>query len=989
MKRVVAFLALLAVGLVALKLAIGDDVAVRAETDQARARKRDRAQDAPPGVRVDNGKIQTTVSQSGKLVYPRRREVDVGGGAIRKETVYVLRAEDSRPIGDGLQQLTDVRLELFDDNRHAATVRASRAFLELGRDKNGQPRLEEQKEVDLRDAVVTGEPGGRLEGMRLKLGDAKVNVGEDEIQLTTAANQPVSLRLEGDRPATLTGRGARTRLPRSKDSNLRQLSVTILTDPLLEAADLKVRAAGRLNYVEDLGTGVARVTLDEDVELDLERGAIALPGARAEDAGAGPSRARGNQFLGWLLRSQDQPVAGVEVGANRGRLIWQRLRLVGAPATIDLPGVHVSTPKVTVRPGPLGDPYVVTAHGGASRVEQATLGSARSDSATLVGRSPRRIHLVRPGDSVGALHRAVGFPRWTTRSFEAQQVVVFTGRAELVGGARTLRASDGIVVSRRSDTQSGVVRGEGEIELVQAGAPATAARSARPALVATGSDGLVLTVTDTAERARLGPARSDADPRWRAHRYELRHGDVRVEGRGACDVVRAGDRTDLDLRAPFDEIAARFARQETELRSVRTLAATLVGDQLAAMDVAGLPVQATFARAGERLVARAPRILQTGPRSLRLLPNAVDAPPWNELPEVERTPRLKRTWSAPGAAASSYQVEVRGPRVDLHHAGGRAALVDARGDREQPAQIYAVVPQTGSAEPATVRSTADRLRVLPFVVTPEAAGAHFGGGGAMSGLATRGLSRPWLLVDDVHAFELDDELQGHVEGDAHRLLISQGNAAALFVGDPDELSPAVVRRTHEGRDVELRGARVRVRNEGQIQLSALGAFDGRSARISPAMTLHESGDRGLLSHMSATCRGDIHVDPDAVRFTGPVEAAGLTPAGAFDPDGLRIDARSLVMNRQLQSGLIARVEGQDVHVDWTQLRAQAAKVALDLLRETCVASDPAAAVVTTPDGRELRARDISVNYQTWEVSTGPSSAQRTAPIVDAAAPEGR
>ena len=139
MKRLLLFVVLLAAGLTALKFAIGEEDAVRqTSADPEEKTEQQREPATPPGVRVNSGKINTTVSQSGKLVFPKRREVDLGDGTVRKETVFVLRAEDSRPIGDGLQQLTDVRLELFDDNEHAATVIASRAFLELGRDANGE-----------------------------------------------------------------------------------------------------------------------------------------------------------------------------------------------------------------------------------------------------------------------------------------------------------------------------------------------------------------------------------------------------------------------------------------------------------------------------------------------------------------------------------------------------------------------------------------------------------------------------------------------------------------------------------------------------------------------------------------------------------------------------------------------------------------------------------------------------------------------------------
>ena len=107
------------------------------------------------------------------------------------------------------------------------------------------------------------------------------------------------------------------------------------------------------------------------------------------------------------------------------------------------------------------------------------------------------------------------------------------------------------------------------------------------------------------------------------------------------------------------------------------------------------------------------------------------------------------------------------------------------------------------------------------------------------------------------------------------------------------------------------------------------------------------------------------------------------PNGAIDPQGMNIDARQLEMKRQPATGRVASVEGEDVSVDWPRLGATAARVQLDLLRETCVASDSSAAVITMPDGRELRSTRISVNYLTWEISTGPSSARRTPPVAEA------
>jgi len=993
-KRLIAFVVLLLVGLGALKFAIGDEEAVRANGNQPTKDQKERKPDAPAGVHIDSGKMKATVSQTGHLDYPKRRDVDLGNGNVRKELVYWLRAEDSRPIGDGLQQLTDVTLELYDDNKHAATVTASRAFLELGNDANGNPSFDEQKAIDLRDAVITSQPDSRLAGMRLELGDAKINIGDNEIQLTTEADQPVKLTLEGKRSATLTGRGARARLPRDKRTGLQKASVTILSDPVLEADDVRVKATGRMHYVENTLTGAAQITLDDNVELDLAHGKLSIAGTDAK-AGSGESAVRGDQFTGWLLRSREQQVEGSTLGQNRGEMIWQRLVLVGAPATIDMPGVHVDTPRITVRPGPLGDPYVVTAHGGESRIEQTEIRAGSKQKDVVVGYSPRRIHLVRPGDMVGSLHRGMGYPRWSTRPLDQQQVVVFMGKSRLESGTRKVYASEGLMVARRNDCEAGTVQGFGEIELIQKGEASKPGGKPRPDLHAFGSDGVRLIVAgDNAggeERMHLGPALDRSSARWREHRYEVTYGDARIEGLGSCDVVRMGERTDLSLRAPFDEIAADFGQEGTEMRNVRQLRAKLEGELVTELDVGGLPVHATLVQDGERIEAQAPRLRRIGARSLQLLPMDIDESPWSELAELDRTPRLRRNWTQAqdGKQPAAYQVEVFGPRIDVHHAGGRTAIVDAHADEEQPARIYAKLPQAGSSEPATVTCAATRLRVLPFVLTPESTAMHFGGGGAMRGLATHALAKPWLLVDEVREFQLDDEQQGHIEGSGHRMLISQGGGAALFLGDPDAQTPAIVRRTHEGREVIVEGARVRVRNEDAVRLSALGTFDDRSTFLAPTMTLHEPGASGLLSHMQAVCRGNIHVDPDAVHFTGPVEAFGLRPDGEVDPDGLHIDARELTMHRLESTGQVTVVEGQDVNVDWTRIDARAAKVELDLLRERCIASDPKAAVITTPDGQELRSTRIAVNYLTWEISMGPGSARQATKTEPETSEEGK
>ncbi|HEB52924.1 MAG TPA: hypothetical protein ENI87_06690 [bacterium] len=969
MRRLLVFFVLLAAGLLALKVAIGDEQAVRANGNA----KESPAPQNPrqPGVRMNQGDLGATVSQRGSLRIPNRREVPQPDGSVKKQLVYELLAKDSQPIGEGLQQLTDVSLDLYDDGVHTATVTARQAFLELGTDANGDPVVTEQKAIDLRDTVFAGEPNGKMAGVRLTLGDARINIGDNELQLTTLPEQPVKLTIVGERTVELTGRGANARMPRNQHGGLRRADIEILRDPLLVTDDVTVRAAGRMHYVEDTVTGAAQITLEDDVQLDLARTAFTLPGVAARTSGA-RSRVHGDQFTGWLRRTGDG--RGNHDARRRSTMQWQRLQLLGAPARIEMPGVQVETPRLTVRPGPLGDPFAVTAHGGESRIEQTELRPDSGQKEPAIGVSPRRIHLLRPGDSVGALHRRMGFPLWTLRALDQQQIVVFEGASRIESGTRTFRASDGIVVVRRATGDTGVLVGIGAVELRDRGLRQKDGRSA-PELVATGNDGLLLTVGDDFERLRLGPPRDERSVRWREHTYSVRHGTAHVLGRGTCTVTNDPSGTTLALRAPFDEIEAGFGEPQTSLRNVRQLHAKLVDDTLTELDVGGLPVRVTLMQGGENLLAQAPRLLQVGPRSLRLLPMEREEAPWSELSPQNRTPRLLRSWTTP----AENTIEVVGPRIDVHHVGGRNALVDAHAVGEDLPRIYAKMPPRPDREATTITCAARRLRVLPFVLTPEIQRLHFARG-PLAFATLHALAKPWLLVDDVDDFQLDDAEQGHIEGFGHRLLISQGGRAALFVGDPREQNPAVVRRTHDGRTIALQGARVRVLHDGSGRLSALGAFAGHSTFLAPTMTLHEPGAHGLLSHMRAVCRGNIDVEPEAVRFGGPVEAVGILPDGSADPDGLYIDADSLSMTRRASTGMLTRVEGTDVLVNWTRLDARARNVVLDLLDKRCVASDPNGAVVTMPDGRVWRSSHIAVNYATWSVNMGPGSAVQHSPL---------
>ena len=105
---------------------------------------------------------------------------------------------------------------------------------------------------------------------------------------------------------------------------------------------------------------------------------------------------------------------------------------------------------------------------------------------------------------------------------------------------------------------------------------------------------MLLTVGKSFERIQLGPANDQSSVRSREHRYSIQYGAAALRGFGGCIVERTGNRTRLELRAPFDQIEADFQSEETQLRNVRQLLAAFDGEVLTDLDVGGLPVRATF-----------------------------------------------------------------------------------------------------------------------------------------------------------------------------------------------------------------------------------------------------------------------------------------------------------------------------------------------------------------------------------------------------------
>lgn len=925
-----------------------------AEPEQPPAGEPQRPPTTPGGgMSIGNG---ATVSQFGQLDFSNFREVQLDGGRVRYDETYVLHAADSQPIEAGRQMLKGVEVTLFDKGKPAAMLSADQAFVELSRDANGRPSLREDKAIDLRKAKFWTLPGTKAAGLELTVDQALVQVGAETIEMRTPDERtPVVVTMAGERRGTLHGQGLQVRMPRDSSSKLQRLDIDVLHEPVLETDGMTVRARGRLHYTEQLAAGTGLLQLDDDVQLDLARGDLFGGAKRSADGRTGTVHA--DQFLGWLLRDPT---------AKSGGVTWRLLRLTGSPAAVEIPGGRLLAPQLSAVIGPFGTPLVISAHGGEARVEQTERREDSPLAGLAKGSSPRRVHLAQPAESVGAAHRAFGFPEWTLRPLQEMQIVTFEGAGKLADERRTIEASRGLRVFRPSSAhEAAIVTGAGDVRIVQHGS-----MPGEPDLTATGNDGLRLVANADGEHLQLGPSETDAAARdrWAAHRYVVQRGEARVDGSGSCELVHAGERTTLHLRAPVGGIRARLGTGGAELAAVHYLDAEVTGDDLRALRIAGLPAVATIARGGQILRAEAPRLEQLGPGALVLLPPNGETPAiWNGLAETATLPRLTGTLAA-GPKTAAQRIDTTAPRIEIHYLGGRDAVVTAFADAEHPAHASADVAYLDGRAPTAIALDAGRLQLLPFAVPREAQRALFGGvSPVLADLGAEVLGGAWLIVDDVREFVARDPQHGVMTGRGHRLVLSQSAEAALFVGDADTLAPAYVTRERDGRSIAATGAQVRAFQDQDLRLQALPTFRDRSTVLLPTVTLHQAGSENPLSHVRAICRGAIDVTTAAVQFGGPVVAQALRADGTDDLDGIHIDAQQLAMQRDPKTGEPLRMNGRTVRLDWNRLVATSAQVELDLPWHRLTVRDPAGARVVLQNGLEYVSPWIEVNYETLAI----------------------
>ncbi|MGE3173270.1 MAG: hypothetical protein AB7O97_11650 [Planctomycetota bacterium] len=940
MKRLLWFVVLLAAGSLALWFAVGGDQARANGVDAAPSPQTPTRDDADRGRPVHRQPDGTELQiRGGFVIAPYRTVPAADGNGVDRQPIYELECRDCVPTDDGRHRLDDVRVKLFDRGEHAADLHADHAVVELEVSADNKKSLRENRELELSAAVLETAPG-RSTSIRLEVGRVRALVDEDLIRLHTPDDdEPVTVTTGGAREGTLRGRGLRARMPRSGVGGGGRFDLQILREPSIELAGIELRAGGALNYVEQLATGAALVTVERDVRVEL-----------ADPKRTGSLSVRGDRLHGWLQRGR-RGDDGDGAGGQQA-LVWTMLRLLGSRAQVRTDDIELDSPRLTVLPGPTGLLARITADGGSSDLRQ------RAGGASF--RSSRPIHLVRTRDAIGALHRAFGFPSYALGPLAEFEVVTFEGASSVDAGDGVQLASDrGLHLFRQPSAAAAghfVARGFGDVRI---------ARGEGDELVeATGDSGFVLWRTSRGDDVVLG--RDDpASPQ----RYTLRRGPLQLRGAGAARLLRtADDRVQVSLRSAAAAITGAFGRRGDDmvgtLRAAETLDVVVADKELESFVATGADTEVEFVDRDRRLLANGRRIEQRAAGSWRL--SGDDATP----------ARLRQPPLPDGRTAQLWA-----PTIDVHRAAARDVVIEALASGDRSARVEALLSTTDGAADAPpapadaalgrLDARAERIRLLPFAVGPATVRRHLIGLSApLADIAAGGLGRPWLLATGDVVADFVDRPGGALHGEGALLATSQGARSLLLVGDGATGAPALMHRTEDGvRTLAAAGPRVRFTRGTEDRIVILTSFPGRNQLVPPRVTFRTATDPDdPLAWMRGECRGEIEVAPDGVLFHGPVTAHSLLPSGVDDPNGMHIEAEQLRMVRQRESGELTRVDaGGGVAVRWRHLWARSERVELDLRWQRCIAEDPNDAVLGLGDGRVYRARRLEANYATYAV----------------------
>jgi len=965
-KRLLWFLVLLAAGILALRLAVGDDplVAHQDATDATPPQAR-----SGVGIPLGQGQIGASWQTSGPFHYTWSRTILTPDGSRRNEPIYQIDAEDSRPVLDGLQQLDRMTITLFRQGHTIGVVNADQAFVAIGRDANGRLSLQEDKEVDLRGLRLEGNADSAFGGLRLSIARARLLFGSAAISLQTQdLAEPVQVDFAGDRPASLRGKGLRASLPRERSAPDAVASLEILSDPVLEAGGMVANARGSLLYREAMVGGAITVTLENDVQLTLPlEKEIALPGTTNR---LKPQTNRNTKELltvqaARLTLHGRRPSETERIG-GQDSLDLNLIRMAGSPTTVVIQGLHAQAPSFDLVLDQQKEPTRIIGWGGKSTINAVTPEGSGYSATT-----PERLEIRRPGAEAVDLMRGCGFPQWTLRQLTNQNTMHLHGQAEIAADQRIIKATQGIrILHGDPQGMAATVDGWGSIQLT-----IPPQDNMSTAMQADSDDGFRLSTYLDREEIRLGPATPedflDEGHQCWGHKYSIRSGTASLGGSGGCSLIRRGASSEFTLISRNSDITARGSGLRAEFQQVRSLWAKIEGEALHELQVTGTPVKATFNSEAEQIVAYMPALYRTGPASYRAIavehleqtlqlerPGLLDGCPTNHrLPSITLT----------GTNLNSDNLLATAPRIDMHLGPSQSIIVDALAIGDELVVSSGSTTLKPSSPSTSLSMQAQRVRLLPHLVPGNLLDSHNAASLPAPLVGNMLPSRGWVIAEQVRQFEIVDPNHGTLAGSGHRLIFSPNDGSLLMLGNAEIGQPTQISRLHEGRRMTATGAYVRAWRDPDLRVRAGRNFPGATTTCTPYVVLRQAEAANPLSHLGIHCEGDVDLLPTEVVFHGPVNAWSLQENGEHDPLGLALQAQRLHVQRHPTTHEILRATATDVDMSWQQLKARSREVELDLRWHLLTARDPVCATVTMRDGQTFSAEYVSINYETMAV----------------------
>lgn len=933
-KKLVAVVLLMGAGFTVLYLATGGESLASFGAGETVGQE---PETGAPGIRVPIGDEQEgetgenlTVSYRGELEINELREITLSDGSHRHIELYKLHSNNSFPRNDGTWELQDVTVRFYETRGtpeepiavEAGVLRAQLAYVEIGKDNEGNRSVAMDKDIVLDRAVlVTGEHA-RIKNLSMTMERALVRSTESALFVRTADdNMPFEIEIAAaDGPATLSGRGLTAEFPVSEEPGQpRPMIIEVTRDPVLihrgAHGDSRLAADGPLTYRENADTGIAHISAEGHVQID-SAGALVTSGSSA-GAEAQSLIASGDRLRATLRRSP------ATTGSGSPRVAWRSMHLVGSaetPAGLVGRGMVLTCDAVDVTPNIEGEPWLFTASG-KPRLEHEENGR------TMRFAAAERIHLVRIAPHLSPWLRGRGWSRWTA-SPQLGELLIFEGASslELPHGEDllTLHAQDGLRVLRGLEgTGQMTVLGLGEVQLDSDGT--------EDRLHLTGSDGFLLHVDVDGQTLRLGPRTTNPH-----HRFELATADMTARGSGAFTLVRpaATDQPgEITLSSPNSDIELTIPGTEGRLGQVATLTAAFGQGQMRQFDARGTACRLLWQGEQGQIDGTAVRI-------------------HSETAE---------TWILRGSPAVvvSDRGTFEGAHIRIVQLTEKDTLLEATGQARLRAKDFGLVGAPAESD-GQVDLTADRILYLPFAA-PAAAATQLVWPEQPTSLLT-----PHLLA-------WRDVVVQHLDAKGHPVNHARGETLVVEIGDAPtgqlRGSPAVVtRRDPAGQSVVAIAPVVTFAGSGGQDLSLIPTDGGQTEitignRRGPLATLGQTEGTTRI-----VCTGPIDVAEDQVLFGGPVTVTSLGPDGEDEPDGFHAAAERMRMGRNPETG-----EFESIHTSngtalrWRGIKLRGSEVSLDLVRHWCSLRDrDNRASLTLPSGYSGRCSRAEFNYLTYE-----------------------